>query len=443
MKKYSSALVLGLGSSGEAAARLLTREGTRVTVVDGATGSEVLKSAARVRRLGARVMTGVKDLPRGEFEVGVASPGIPPGSEWFRELARRKIDVISELELGWSRCRCPVLAITGSNGKSTLVKLCGDALRLAGRKVELGGNYGTPLSDLSGRSRRLDWLVIEVSSFQLERVREFRPKVGVILNVNPNHLDRHGNMRTYRALKMRLVNRMRTGDTAILPHEQWSTLRKYYRGGGRLLRFGATAGCDYRYAGGKVRHGRRALDFAGTMFSDAVMGVTAAAAAAAVRSCGVDPMRVAEAAGRFKQLPHRMQRVAALDGIKFVDDSKATNLAAMEAGIEMCGGRVLLVAGGILKETNLAGAKKTLAKHVRRAYFIGHSAENMRKAWAATVDCAVSGDLETAVRAAYRDAREGETVLLAPAGTSFDQYGSFEERGEHFADIVKSLKEKR
>lgn len=445
MKNYAKALVLGLGSSGEAAARLLAGEGTQVTIIDKADDAGVRKSAKVLRKEGVEVLTGAVSLPEGHFDICVTSPGIPAVSPWFAELAARGIKVISELELGFTRCRCPVLAISGSNGKSTLVKLCGDALRLAGKRVELGGNYGSPLSELAGLSAKLDWLVIEVSSFQLERVETFRPRVGILLNVNPNHLDRHGNMRTYRHLKMKLFSAMRRGDVAVVPSDKWPGLRVHMEGRGKVVTFGR--GCAHsRYADGSValgRGGRNVYAFAGTEFGNNVMGVTAAAAVAAMRACGVDPQFVAEAAERFESLEHRMNKVAVLNGVTFINNSKATNLAAMRAGIEMCGGPVLLIAGGILKESNLEILKKTLAKHVRRAYFIGHSESKMNAAWSGVVSCRSCGDLETAVRAARADAGAGETVLLAPGGTSFDCYESFEERGRHFESVVKLLKEKR
>ncbi|MBA4389016.1 MAG: UDP-N-acetylmuramoyl-L-alanine--D-glutamate ligase [Verrucomicrobia bacterium] len=447
MKKLKKALVLGLGASGEAAVGLLLRDGTDVTVIDRSEDADILRSARRISRRGVEVLTGADKLPADDFDICVASPGIAPSSDWFRQAAARRIPVISELELGFSRCRCPVLAITGSNGKSTLVRLCGDALRLAGKRVALGGNYGEPLSSLALKSDGLDWLIVEVSSFQLERVETFSPKVAVVLNLNPNHLDRHGNMRTYIGLKMRIFARMRGTGLAVVPEDRLKALERSGHGSARVATFGCGVRADYRYADGMVISAGKpcgvVLPLTGTIFGNRVMGLTAAAAVAAVRGCGVKASFVGEAARRFKPLEHRLNRVRLLDGVTFVDDSKATNLAAMKAGIEICGGSVLLIAGGMLKESGLGFVKKTLAKHVRRAYFIGHSAKEMKRAWGGIVECRVCGDMKRAVLAARLDARPGETVLLSPAGTSFDQYGSFEERGKHFAKIVKSLKEKR
>lgn len=440
MKSYRSAVVLGLGESGRAAAELLLSEGTNVTVVDAAGGGEVARRARRLRSMGCRVVLSAGSVPSGTYDVCVASPGISSSSDWVKELRLRGVEVIPEIDLGADRCRCRILAVTGSNGKSTLVKLCGESLGIAGRRVAMGGNFGEPLSDMARRSRKLDWVVAEVSSFQLEAAKSFRPAVGVLLNLEPNHLDRHGTMRAYVAAKSNLFRRMRRGCSAVVPAGAARRMRLMSRGTGRWILFGRRRGVDVR----SVRHGvvdsrGRVLSFKGTYFDNPVYGLSAAAAVAAMEACGVDPLCVSVAAGRFKPLDHRMTPVAEIGGVKFVDDSKSTNLGAMCAALEMCDGPVRLIAGGLLKEHDLGHVKNTIAKRVRRIYVIGKAALSMEKAWGRVVGCRKCRDIGRAVMAAWRDSERGETILLSPGCASFDQFSGYEDRGNKFRKSVKLI----
>ena len=439
---YRSALILGLGSSGESAARLLLREGTRVTVIDRASGPELDERAEGLGREGASVLAGCDRVPDGSYDVCIASPGVPPSSPWVGELERRGVDILSELELGATRCRCPILAVTGSNGKSTMVKLCTEMLRHAGRRAEMAGNYGVPICRVAPGSGGLDWLVVEVSSFQLERVREFHPRVGVVMNIQPNHLDRHGDVGLYTDLKARLFARMGRDEVGLVHDEAAPEIVRRSAGSNRWLTFGASEAADYRYANGIVTvggtRGRRQFSFERTSFANPVMGLTAAAAVAAAEACGIGGEHAGAAARAFEPLPHRMQPVGTIRGVRCVDDSKATTLAALRAAVEMTDGKVRLIAGGLLKESDLDSVKEFLAKRVMGVYLIGSAAEKMRKAWGDVVTCRMCGRLEAAVDAALGEAAAGETLLLAPGCTSFDQFKNFEERGDEFRRIVEA-----
>lgn len=478
---YGTALVLGIGASGEAAARLLLGEGSRVTMVDERCDSDLIRRAGAIEKDGARVVLGAAVLPdcpaarsngrlkKRDFDVCVVSPGVPADSKWIKAAEARGIKILPELELGASRCKCPLLAVTGSNGKSTLVKLCGDAMSLAGRRVALGGNYGTPLSSIAADSDRLDWVVVEVSSFQLEITEMFRPAIAVLLNIEPNHLDRHGDMNTYFRIKAKLFSGLgaesgahppasvsagfsgsgMAGNTAIVPIENYDELSRMFPEGKRWITFGASRKADYNCHEGVVgfrdRRGNgcgndwRTLSFAGTRFGNVVLLPAAAAASAAVEACGLDPVCVQEAARVFKPLPHRMEKIAEVNGISFVDDSKATSMAALRAALEMAGGSVRLVAGGLLKEKDLASPKKLLAKKVKCVYLIGSDSRQVENAWGDVVRCSRCENLERAVGEAYEDAEAGDTILLSPACASFDQFQNFEDRGKQFAALVNAL----
>ena len=438
-----SALVLGLGVSGLAAAGLLLEQGLRVTVVDCAGGGNLATRAGRLRGLGAEVFLETQAIPAGDFDLCVVSPGIGAECGWIGCVESRGIEVISELELGAMNCPVPMLAVSGSNGKSTMVKLCAEALVSAGLRAESVGNYGVPLCDIAGRGGELDWVVVEVSSFQLEKVREFKPAVAVLLNVQPDHLDRHGDMSTYRQLKARLFDRMQGGDTGIVLDIDADEIGRITSGRPRWVTFGLSPGADHRYGDGRVcfrtADGEGSASLRGTLFDNCIMGLTAAAAVAAARCCGISADEVGRAAGSFRSLPHRMMELAAKNGVRFVDDSKATNLSALRAALEMCEGNVRLIAGGILKEGNLKSLQEILAKKTCKAYLIGNAAAAMCDAWGDVVDCGACLTLDKAVAAAWDDAGAGDTILLSPGCASFDQFRSFAERGERFGRLVELL----
>lgn len=412
-------MVLGRGRSGRAAEALLRSEGAVVQTVCQEQTPDFC----------------CKDLDF-EPEVAVVSPGFAMDHPWVLDLVDRGISLLSELELGWSRRHCPMIAVTGSNGKSSVVKWLADALTLAGHRAVPCGNYGFPVSAAVMLPNVPDWLVAEVSSFQLETVHDFHPHVGVLLNVLPNHLDRHGDMETYRDMKLRLFARMHDAGTAVVPFGLFQTLEETateVQPPSEIWKtFGLEEGADYRFEAGRVG----SFDLRGTYFDNEVLGSAAAAVVAVWETCGLPREVLEESARCFEPLPHRMQDVAELEGVRFVDDSKATNLAAMCAALRMSRGRVHLIAGGRAKESDWSFAKDLLAQRVSRLYLIGEACDAMRAAWKDDTDCVACGTLERAVAAAREAAEPGDTVLLSPACTSFDQFGSFAERGEAFVREV-------
>jgi UDP-N-acetylmuramoylalanine--D-glutamate ligase len=449
MKTSNNTLVLGLGASGEAAARLLVHHGASVTVVDASETAALDARGTSLRQLGVRVLAGVDAIPAGAFDLCVLSPGIAQDSPWVRDVESRGVEVVSELELGFRRCSCPIVAVTGTNGKSTLVKLLHDALTTAGLRSAIGGNYGIPLSEIAPESDALDWIVVEVSSFQLERVSTFRPKVGVFLNLQPDHLDRHGDMEAYRELKSRLFQCMRADDVGIVYEPELGPVKALTHGENRWVTFGGAAEADYRYIPSQgIRFCDNAgaettLNIAGTAFDNPVLGLAAAAGVAAVQACGLTCDAILGAIAGFSPLSHRMERVRVAAGVTFIDDSKATNLAALKAGVEMVGAPVRLIAGGLLKEKELEFVKEVLAKNVACVYVIGQAASTMSHAWQDAVPCVACGDLEAAVGKAWKHADNGDTVLLSPGCASFDQFRSYKDRGEQFQKIVEDINEER
>ncbi len=448
--------MLGLGASGEAATRLLLSEGAKVTAVDRADNAALRERAGRLAALGACVRVGQVAPPEDAADMCVVSPGLSVDSPWLAAVRQRGTPLVAELELGWSRLNCRVLAVTGSNGKSTLVRLCADALIHAGVKAAVAGNYEErisgsagedglpgvrpiPVSQVALNGGTLDWLVLEVSSFQLETVRNFRPNVGVLLNVLPNHLDRHGDMENYERVKLRMFSRMEKDDVGIVPDE-WLARKGRSRidcGAGRILTFGASPSALFRYRDGAItREGKPFVSLAGTLFDNPVLGLAGAAAAAAVTSCGLSCNSLEAAARSFTPLAHRLQDVGERNGVRFIDDSKSTNIAALGAALKsMCGG-VRLIAGGRPKGDDVAAVRDLLAEKAESVYLIGEAAELMLAKWRDVVPCVLCRTLDRAVQMACADAREGETVLLSPGCLSWDQFADFGERGDMFIRLV-------
>lgn len=345
---------------------------------DGASGKSA-KAALAAR--------GVCDVETADgFDLVVASPGIR---------------VIGELQFGVEALAergVKMLAVTGSKGKSSVVKLVAHALRLAGFRAVECGNWGLPVSAVGD----CDWAVVEVSSFQME-TSNFKPgtfEAATVLNLQEDHLDRHGSLALYHALKMRLLDAAKK-----------------------------------RVAPGEGDKSSDAL-FAGSYFDNAILRDNARAAISLMRAAGLGDETVARAFASFEPLAHRMQRLGVSGGMLCIDDSKATSVAALAAGVEMAPGRVRLVAGGRAKGDDPRLALPLLTKRVEKVYLIGECADAFFDAWSPSVPCEKCGTMERAVGSAFRDAEEGDTLLLSPGAASFDGFKSFGERGDVFAGLV-------
>lgn len=419
-------VVLGLGVSGEAAAQLLLGQGAAVTVLDAANTLEKRQRAEALKRRGARVVLGELPLPAETYSRCIVSPGVPLSSPWIREARAREVPLLSELELGWQHRRSArVLAITGSNGKSSVASFCRDALARSGYAAALGGNFGTPACALVAREAPWDWLVLEVSSFQLETVCGFRAEVGVMLNVYPNHLDRHKSIERYGALKARLFAHTKIGDTCVVPGE-WMDRMRAESGGG--------AG-QWVLAEPDELGPRLAKTPAGEALGQAGM----AAASCALRAVGIGESPIEEAARAFKPLPHRRELVGCAGGVTYINDSKATNLAALTRAVDAISGPILLIAGGVCKEETADSVKEVLAQRVKKVYLVGQAAGKFERAWSGGVVCETCGTLTVALKRAREEALVGDTVLFSPGCASFDQFPNFVVRGEAFCTIVKEF----
>lgn len=413
---WKKVLILGDGVSGRAARRLLDSIGVPGFFLTDATEDPQL-------------------LLDSGADAAVISPGFPWNHEWLEKLRVAGVELVPEFELGWRYAGKPVVAVTGSNGKSTAVKWIAEALELSGLRPALCGNYGIPVCAAVLDRPDADWLVMELSSFQLEAAVHFRAEAGAVLNLLPNHLDRHGSMERYAGCKMNLFRQACGTDLAVLP--AGSALRAETV---RTLRFGRES-ADFIYRDGLVySETEPALDVRGTYFENEVLGPCTVAAAAAVFSglnLSLKPLE--EAARRFEPLPHRLQTVAEFDGIRFVNDSKATNLAALQSAVLTQRGPVRLIAGGRAKETDFNSVKEVLAQRVKKIYLIGQVSSAMYAAWKEACACEECGTLDQAVLRAVQEGGNGETVLFSPGCASFDQFRNYMERGDFFTECVRAL----
>lgn len=443
-RSYNNALILGMGISGFAAAKLLLSEGGDVTIVDRDDSDILCKRGDELFVCGANVHLEVAslDLVIGdqEFDICIISPGISEDDIWANIIRQKEITIISELELGASRLKLPMVAVTGSNGKSTFVKLCGDMFAQNGINPVLAGNYGKPLCEAVLEQDKYDWAVVEVSSFQLEHIVHFCPDIAVLLNIEPDHLDRHGCMDTYIELKSRIINQMSHDKLALVHDEIISEVQELTSGTPKWQSIGCNSGAVFRYVDEAIEaESGNILKLHKTVFANEITGLTAAAVFAISEYLSLDCNKLRRALVDFESLPHRMQIISDFNGVLFIDDSKATNIAALTAALKMSTRPVRLIVGGQLKEKDILKPKELLKSKVKSVYCIGESALIFKTAWGDAVKCYLCGDIDAAVEQAWRDSESGDVVLLSPGCASFDQFCNYKERGIRFKEIVKGV----
>ena len=395
--------------------------------------------AEALRALGMEVWTGVDGLVElKRARAVVKSPGVPREAPVVAEARRRGVSVYGELELGWRLVERPFVAVTGTNGKTTTAELLGAIWRAAGRPVDVAGNVGLAVSTLAA-DRRPDpdaAVICEASSFQLEDTVAFAPDIALMLNVQPDHLDRHGTMEDYLAAKLQVFARQGPDDVAIGPPE----LLAQAAGEGRRVTFGPHWDVDLALRDGIITwQGADLMRASDVRIRGAHNLENAMGAAAVALSAGIEPEAVREGLRSFPGVEHRIEDVADLEGVLWVNDSKATNVASTSVALDAFSAPVHLILGGQGKGQDFAPLRDPVAIHVRAAYLIGEDADVIAAALGDATELVRSGDLERAVAAARAAAEPGEVVLLSPACASFDQYpGGYEERGLHFKTLVTS-----
>ena len=420
--------MVGLARSGLAAVRVLLEFGEVL-----ATDSGAPELPADFDALEVELETdGIALLKR--VRTIVKSPGVPRDAPVIAEGLRRGLDVIGELELGWRLLGGEFVAVTGTNGKTTTTELLGAIHREAGIDVAVAGNVGTPLTALVGGPAP-DVVVCECSSFQLEDAPRFAPEAALLLNLDEDHLDRHGTLAAYRKAKLSMFSRQRPVDIACAPvgiDPGGPAQRVLFGGPGAALEL-----CDETL----VWHGDPLLATGDVRLRGAHNLENAMGAAAVALARGIDRDAVRAGLRNFAGVEHRLEEVAERGGVLYVNDSKATNVASAVAGIGAFDGGVHAILGGSLKGGGFDGLRRTVAERCRAVYLIGEAADRLAADLADTVEVRLCTDLENAVRGAAGAAAPGEVVLLSPACASFDQFRDYEQRGERFRSAVRRLEE--
>ncbi len=436
--KNQNIAVLGAGLSGSAAALLLRSEGAHVTVLDSAEEKNLLKSTIdNLRSQDVRVICGaLADKDSSTYQMAVLSPGIDPASRLARNFSSRKINMIGELELGWRSCEVPVIAVTGTNGKTTTTELVAQMLNACGQQTIACGNIGKPLSEVAREKKQFDVLTVEVSSFQLETIQRFRPSISLWLNFAPDHLDRYRSVTDYRAAKLRIFENQTADDLAIVNAvERLSGIRA------RTITFSAYIDqADFRLSEGAIIYQNEAvLRLSDTKLRGLHNIENLMATLAAGMARGLSFREMMPPLCTYEPRPHRCEFVREVGGVAYVNDSKATNLDAVEKALRAQTKPVILIAGGKDKGFAFDPLRPLIEEKVKSTILIGEMAESIRRSWSGVASSDIANSLADAVERAHAVAEPGEVVLFSPGTSSFDMFKSYADRGDQFRALVQAL----
>ena len=434
--------VVGMARSGIAAARVLRGLGASVTITD---KKPLDQLAGQVRALGTTDIRieggGHPDRIFIESDLIVLSPGVPKIPQVLAA-RRHGVRVISELELGWVLSDAPFVGITGTNGKSTVTTLVGLMLRKAGKKTLVAGNIGNALTEAPELLRGQDWIVAELSSFQLEDIDTFRPRVAAILNITQDHLDRYADIAEYGEAKARVFENQRADDVLVLNFDDPLVRALASRAASRVVPFSRS---ERHQNGAYIENGRLTVGGESVCGADEILikGVhnleNAMAAAAMAIAAGADRASVASVLREFPGLEHRLELVREKDGVAYINDSKGTNVGAVVKSVEGFDRPVVLIAGGLDKGSDFSPLAPLFRKKVKVLILIGKAAGKMEEALGGSAETVRAATLQDAVRLAANRAASGDVVLLSPACASFDMFKDFEDRGRQFKEAVQAL----
>lgn len=446
--------ILGAARSGLAVARLLRLEGAKVFVSDSRGESESGEAMRALEEIGAEYEFGGHTDRVLEAGTLVLSPGVPDTIPIVRRAIEKGMTITNEIELAYRRCRARIVAITGTNGKTTTTELAGHIFRTAGRKTFVAGNVGLPFSEIAADADEESIVVLELSSFQLEHIESFRPHVAVVLNITPDHMDRYADLDAYREAKFRITRNQEAGDAMIYNVDDPNLASLPERSRARALGFSIEREIT---AGAFVNEGRltRRMNASGEteMKEEEIMNIeeirirgphnlyNSMAAALSARELGVEVHAIREGLRTFQGVPHRLEPVRELDGVRYINDSKATNVDSLWYALSSFQEPIILIAGGKSKKNVYDALFPLIAERVKAAVLIGAAAGEMEEAFGSLTTIHRAGySMEDAVALARDIAEPGNVVLLSPACASFDMFDNYEHRGEVFKKIVNELK---
>ena len=429
--------VLGAGESGLSAARLLAGEGARVTVFDSASEDSLKAKRSALAEADISLRAGgAVNLAKESFDFGVLSPGIDPSTPLVECFNGANVPLVGELELAFQRCACPVVAITGTNGKTTTTQLIEAMFNAAGVSTLACGNIGPAFSSKVSESSKLAAMTVEVSSFQLESIYSFSPKIAVWLNFTADHLDRYRSMDEYFQAKLRIFENQTQSDWAVVnARDNLPPLKA------RKITFSAfEEGADFCFRNETVYFQDRALlPIAKTQLRGRHNAENLMSALGVGHAWGLEWDSMLDALVSYAPLPHRCELVGTIDGVDFVNDSKATNLDALEKALSSECRRVILIAGGKDKGFEFGAVTDLVAQKCAAVVLIGEMADRIKQLWGAAVQCHHCETLTDAVFSARAFAQPGDVVLFSPGTSSFDMFKNYADRGEQFRTIVRSL----
>ena len=467
-------MVVGLGKTGIAVARFLKRSGAAVVAADTASESRLAAQAHAIQAVGIPVELGRHRAETfRQADLIVLSPGVPHAIEPFIQAREHGIPVIGEIELAARFIRQPIVAVTGTNGKTTVTEMVGDMLRRSNFKVFVGGNIGTPLIDYAAGKQQADVIVAEISSFQLDTIEKFRPRVGLLLNITPDHLDRYPNFAAYAASKMRLFENQQADDVAVLngadPLIRSLTARVRARKliypdpaadeEGAILANRQITLRSHKIAGvsEKNQNAKSGIPSASKSLSDADRNPialllanfklkgrhnleNACAAALASLAFGARPQAIQDTLDHFKGSAHRLEYIDAINGVEFFNDSKATNVDAVRRAVECFDAPLVLIMGGLDKGGNFRELRQAVAGHAKKLIVMGRAVDLIRSALMDVTATSSAAGMADAVDQAYEAAGPGDVVLLSPGCASFDMYADYAQRGDDYRQTVAKLK---
>ena len=424
--------------SGVAAARLALAGGALACVFDTADAGELSITRNDLEASGIEMRCGSEALNAPDnIDLIVVSPGIGRGTPLVRSFLATGVPMISEIEFAFQRDKRPVVAITGTNGKTTTTELLAHLLNGSGLRAVAAGNYGKPYSEVAMDADAWDVVALEVSSFQLEEIDTFRPNVSVWMNFAPDHMDRYQSLDEYRQAKLRVFENQSADDTAIVKAEDCPEGIKANK-----VRFSAfSEDADFTYRNGKILfHDEALIDFKATKLHGRHNAENVMAAMGAAQALGVPFDSMRDALLQYDPPAHRCEKVGELNGVSFINDSKSTNLHSLESSLRGQDASVVLIAGGKDKGLDYGEITQVVADHVSQVVAIGEMAGAITSAWQDILPCKKADSLELAVKLAVQAADNGQVVLFSPGTSSFDMFSGYVERGETFRSIVNEIK---
>jgi UDP-N-acetylmuramoylalanine--D-glutamate ligase len=456
-------IVVGLGATGIAVAHFLKKRGATVIVNDRAVEETLGSRVQRLHEMGiAMELGGHRSQIFEKADLVVLSPGVPHTIEPVLRAKKRGVPVIGEIELAARFIKEPIIAITGTNGKTTTTELLGSMLTRSGFNVFVGGNIGNPLISYADAEQKADFIVAEISSFQLDTIDAFRPRISVLLNITVDHLDRYPNLDAYAASKLRIFENQQPSDLAVLNGssplvrsltEPLKIIKLYYGSlnSGELGAVNNGTRIRFHLKESKRRDNKRPLEHLASC-DQRFLNVSdfnligrhnlenAAAAALAALAAGASPEAVQEALNRYQGTAHRLEHIDTLHGVDFINDSKATNVDAVIRAVESFSKPVVLIMGGLDKGSNFQALREVLPRHAKKLIVMGKAAARIQSALGDAIPTTSADSMADAVKKAYRVVSPDNVILLSPGCASFDMYDNYVQRGEDFKKTVENFK---